>query len=123
MSFAEDMPPDDVSQRTALAVEALHASQGVHMENVGIRRTLARMKGTWGTLAFFVVVIGVGYGLRDQVGHLATKDHVAEHDTRIEQLEKWKAAKDEHERAKDETMARMARQIDGLYEHLMREKH
>jgi hypothetical protein len=123
MSFVEDMPADEVTGRTALAHEALTASQGVHMENVSLKRQFQRFKGTWGVLTLIAIVVGVGYEIRKHEDDFATKEHVAEHDSKIEQLEKWKEAKDEHERARDETMARMAKQLDDIYGHLIREKH
>lgn len=88
MSFAEHMPDDEVSQRTALAVEATieahKAQSGVSL----LKRQLVRVNWIWGVLAFLVAVIGVGYALRDQVDHFATKDKVeADH----EEIERQKA--------------------------------
>lgn len=122
MSHVEDMAEGEISQRTAIAVDAQHTAYAAQMMARGAMRLARRTSWVWGVLAFLIMVCGVGYTFRDRLEAYATKAQVTEHDGRIEQLEKWKAARDEREIAQAERIKRMADQIDRLYDRLMREK-
>lgn len=84
MSHAGDMADDEISQRTARIVEAEHAAYGAQGAVSGMRRQLVRANWVWGVLAFLVAVGGVGYALRDQVDHFATKEKVEANTAEIE---------------------------------------
>ena len=122
MSHSEDMEPEEMSQRTAIAVDAQHAAYSAQMMARGAMRFARRSSWVWGVLAFLGVVGAAGYGLRDRLDAFAMKTQVTAHDSRIDQLEKWKAVTDERERSRDQRERRMADQIDKLYDRLMREK-
>lgn len=111
---------DDTTRTLAIHAEEQASAAAVDVGRVA--KTVARLNWVWGVLAFLGIVAGTGYALRDQFEHFATKEVVAAHDEEIRRLREWQKQVDAHEAARDETMRRMADQVDDIHRYFMRGK-
>lgn len=59
-----------------VAIHALEEAAVASADGTKLGRAFNRANWIWGVLAFFIAVAGVGYALRDQVEHFATKTQV-----------------------------------------------
>lgn len=122
MSFAEHTPDDEVSHRTALAMdaqmEAFKAQSGVAI----LRRQFARVNWVWGVLAFLGVVGGIGYALRDRLEAFATKDKVEANTADIERLRSEQKEMNAVLRGLIDTQKRTLDGVDDVKRILMNEK-
>jgi hypothetical protein len=85
MSFAEDMPPDEVTGRTArlsgLEIR-VEAGEKANQEVIGVQSTLHKLKWIVVTAGVVGIFINAGIWLDDKWQHVGTKEQlVVEHET------------------------------------------
>lgn len=103
--------PADITRTLALHAEEKASEAAVGVGQVA--RTVTRFNWVWGVLTFLVAVGGVGYALRDQVDHFATKETVA---ANAAELERQKAEMQEMNAVLRGLIDTQKRTLDGVDE-------
>lgn len=67
---------DEVTQRTALAIQAEQEAFKAQMSVLDVKRTAKRMNWVWGVLITIGAIFSVGYAFHDWKEHFATKSEV-----------------------------------------------
>lgn len=122
MDATRDFDRDEVTQRTALALQAEQEAFKAQMGVMGLRRQAKRMNWVWSVLIVIGAIFSAGYALRDQVAHYATKEQTEENTARIDRIEKREDSRDEHIKSQTEMIKRLSDSVDRLTDHLLRDR-